>query len=163
MLTIYTDGSHNMNLKVGGWAYLMFDERCRTENSGFEIHTTNNTMELRAIYEALIFVRDKLLVKNYPVGEIHIYTDSQYCAQYLQYHKVKECLTSDMFDTYSKIHNKLLLKATMGLINTLPYRIFVHKVTGHSVDAYNQYVDRLAVKARRDCEAEYFKKDAEYY
>ena len=52
-IDVYTDGGCRQNPGVGGWAAVIYDGPTPTEISGFERHTTNNQMELRAAIEGL--------------------------------------------------------------------------------------------------------------
>ena len=52
-IDMYTDGGCRRNPGVGGWAVVIYDGPEPTEVSGFERHTTNNQMELRAAIEGL--------------------------------------------------------------------------------------------------------------
>lgn len=70
-IVIYTDGACSGNPGPGGWAAVLIWNEHRKEISGYEAHTTNNRMELRAAIEAL----KTLKRKNLPV---RIVTDSQY-------------------------------------------------------------------------------------
>ena len=70
VVEIYTDGSCIGNPGPGGWAAIFVLRDKRTNISGFEKHTTNNRMELKAAIEAL-----KALPKNI---KSTIYTDSAY-------------------------------------------------------------------------------------
>lgn len=73
IVTIYTDGSCKGNPGPGGWAAILKYQNNEKEISGFEAHTTNNRMELRAAVEAL-----KALKRS---CQIALYTDSQYLRQ----------------------------------------------------------------------------------
>jgi len=66
-LTIATDGSCLGNPGPGGWAWAVDDRRWA---AGANSHTTNNLMELRALYEALTAVD--------PARPLLIQADSQY-------------------------------------------------------------------------------------
>jgi ribonuclease HI len=75
MIKIWTDGSCLGNPGPGGWAFVATDGTQTVERSGAEKNTTNNRMELMAVLNAL------LAVKN-PKVEIH--TDSQYVKNGMQ-------------------------------------------------------------------------------
>ncbi len=76
MLKIWTDGSCLGNPGPGGWAFVATDGKNIAERSGGERDTTNNRMELMAVYRALS------AAKNHSSVEIH--TDSQYVKNGMQ-------------------------------------------------------------------------------
>ena len=76
---IYTDGGCSGNPGPGGWAYVMVTQTYQGEqiiakNSGAEINTTNNKMELTAVIMAL---RELKTMGEAP-RQITVFTDSQY-------------------------------------------------------------------------------------
>ncbi len=78
-VTIYTDGGCSGNPGVGAWAFVTrtVNSEHLFSNSGNEVQTTNNRMELSAALEAL-----KWLYGNVEHSEtlyrVELYTDSQY-------------------------------------------------------------------------------------
>lgn len=50
---IYTDGGCRVDSGCGSWAAVIYYGPAPTEISGFELHTSNNRMELRAAIEGL--------------------------------------------------------------------------------------------------------------
>ncbi len=71
-IVIFCDGASKGNPGPGGWAAITVAGEHVTESGGFEKHTTNNRMELRAAIEGLYAVRT-------PSGKQTIlYTDSSY-------------------------------------------------------------------------------------
>lgn len=70
-IVIYTDGACSGNPGPGGWAAILRWNHHAKEISGFEAHTTNNRMELRAVIEALKCLKKKTL-------PVRVVTDSQY-------------------------------------------------------------------------------------
>jgi len=72
-IEIYTDGGCSGNPGVGGWAFVFSaDGKFITEQSGGDIFTTNNKMELTAVINAL-----KACVAT-DAQSIIVNTDSQY-------------------------------------------------------------------------------------
>ena len=71
-VTIHTDGSCLGNPGPGGWAAILKldDEDYRKEFSGGYALTTNNRMEMLAVIEALLLLKNPCLVD--------LYTDSRY-------------------------------------------------------------------------------------
>ncbi|MDR3031242.1 MAG: ribonuclease HI [Holosporales bacterium] len=70
VVEVYTDGSCIGNPGPGGWGAVFVSRDKRTNISGFEKHTTNNRMELKAAIESI-----KALPKNI---KLIVYTDSSY-------------------------------------------------------------------------------------
>ncbi len=75
-ITIFTDGASKGNPGPGGWGAVVADNERVVELGGHEENTTNNRMEMMAIYEALSHV-----VRNYSDTQnlsIHVLSDSTY-------------------------------------------------------------------------------------
>ncbi len=71
-IVIFSDGASKGNPGPGGWGAITVAGDQVTESGGFEKHTTNNRMELRAAIEGLTAVRT-------PGGaQTMVYTDSNY-------------------------------------------------------------------------------------
>lgn len=132
-VAIHTDGacSHNgSETAVGGWCAIL---RCKGKERvlrGYESHTTNNRMELRAVIEGV-----KALKKP---SAISVYTDSQYVCQgaasmrmWLQ-HPNHGHANMDMW-------RELIAAGRNG-----GHKITFHKVTGHSGDLMNERCDTIA-------------------
>lgn len=161
VLDIYTDGSRDNELKCGGWGLLLFTKDNKYEASGYEIHTTINAMELRAIHEALLYVKNIILPRGYKITQINLHTDSKYCVGYIQPYKAQQLLNSDLLGVQSKLHNKSTLRDVLIILlqfQELGIRFTVYKDTGHSNNPYNDYVNSLAISARKKCEELYFRR-----
>lgn len=73
---IYTDGGCSGNPGKGAWAFVIVDQERRAvlvAQSGLNPQTTNNRMELQAVIEALLTIRQFTTD-----GSLPLYTDSQY-------------------------------------------------------------------------------------
>lgn len=74
-LIIYTDGGCSGNPGPGGWAFAVQNgPEGRFWQSGGEVMTTNNRMELTAVRQALLYV----INLGEPLPPVRIITDSQY-------------------------------------------------------------------------------------
>ena len=73
-IKIYTDGSCNTTLKIGGWAAIIFFDDEKTILTGTEFNTSHNRMELTAVIESLKFVKKQI---NSEIL-VNVYSDSQY-------------------------------------------------------------------------------------
>lgn len=74
MLKIYCDGACSGNPGPGGWAFVI--PYLDIELAGFDKDTTNNRMEITAVFEALKYIYDNH--HNIVSEDIEIITDSQY-------------------------------------------------------------------------------------
>ncbi|MBQ6100148.1 MAG: hypothetical protein IJL02_09870 [Methanobrevibacter sp.] len=147
----YTDGAATMIKKngqylreAGGWAFLTLkDNEIISKQSGGCPLTTNNEMELYAIYASL---RD--FIDNYSSNDsIEICSDSGYCidifTKWAKNWKKKGWKKSDG----KPIKNLEIIKETYNLIDQTDDLKFT-KVKGHSSDKLNREVDELAVNAK---------------
>jgi ribonuclease HI len=147
---VYTDGasSPKQEHKVGGWAYVLMHEAVggEIEDSGYEVDTTNNRMELRSIIEALEFVRQLGTPKR---GEgkvdVTIYSDSQYC--------VKGC--TEWLKGWKRtnwknnsVKNVDMWKKLDTLVSDDTLNVKFEWVRGHNGDTLNERVDKLCVEAK---------------
>ena len=97
MLQIYVDGACMPNPGKGGWAYVVIENsEIKTHKNGTQLETTNNVMELRAIFEA---------IKHGQGTPMTIYSDSQYAIKTIngefRAKKIKE-LISEIRELYDK-------------------------------------------------------------
>ena len=137
-VVVYTDGACRGNPGPGGWAALIVDAGDVRTISGFEPHTTNQRMELRAAIEALAAVAE--------ARRIALYTDSSY---------VMNCFRDRWWARWEA--NGWLGAAKQPVTNrdlwerliaeTRRHDVRWHKVKGHSGDPLNDRVDRLARQA----------------
>lgn len=129
-IIIYTDGSCLGNPGAGGWgALIQFNEEEIILRGG-EPSSTNNRMEMKAILEALKWLKDN-------AGDdrlVEIYSDSNLVVQ-----SIKEgWKRKKNLDIWEEID-----KAIAGVGNI---DIEWHWVKGHSDNHFNERVDRIAVE-----------------
>ena len=72
-ITIYTDGSSRGNPGPGGWGAILITDTEVIELGGYEDHTTNNRMELKAAIMGLREIGGEMHVEA-----IEVFTDSEY-------------------------------------------------------------------------------------
>ena len=128
MLKIYCDGACSGNPGPGGWAFVI--PELNVEQSGYEPDTTNNRMEITAVYKALKYLYDHSINLN---EDIEIITDSQY-------------VVNTMTQGWKKNKNQDL----WAYIDEYKYYFTNIKwtwVKGHADNKYNQRCDELAVEA----------------
>jgi ribonuclease HI len=137
-VTLYTDGACRRNPGPGGWAALILDAGDERAISGFEPHTTNQRMELRAAIEGLAAVLGS--------RSVDLHTDSSY---------VMNCFRDRWWERWEK--NGWLGAAGQPVTNrdlwerliaeTRRHDVAWHKVKGHSGHPLNDRVDLLARQA----------------
>lgn len=146
---IYTDGSCSNNGKKnshGGWAFVVMnnDDEILYEESGYNLNTTNNQMELFAIIKAIEYCEKQL--NN--ICDIKIISDSAYfinCYEqnwYLNWLK-NGWLTSGK----KKVANKDLWERIIPFFSDARFNF--EKVKGHDISKGNNRADILAVNAHR--------------
>ncbi len=133
---IYTDGACDPNPGPGGWAALIQFGRREKTITGSADHTTNNRMELTAAVEALGTL-------NQPC-RIELFTDSEYLKR-----GITEWLPGWRRRNWRRKGGVL---ANVDLWQQLdsalrPHTIHWNWVRGHSGNALNERVDRLARQA----------------
>ncbi|WP_298521401.1 ribonuclease H [uncultured Methanobrevibacter sp.] len=151
--TYYTDGAATMInkngqylRKEGGWAYICLkDNEIIEKQSGGCPLTTNNEMELYAIYASL---RD-FLDNSSSDDAVEICSDSGYSidifTKWARNWKKRGWVKSDG----KPIKNLEIIKATCTLIDRIgEENVSFRKVKGHSKNRLNQKADRLAVDAK---------------
>jgi len=128
MNRIYTDGSCIGNPGKGGWAFIFINkDNDEIHISDYDLNTTNNRMEMKAVIEGLKFLSEK--------ESCIIYSDSQLvinCAT----NKWKRKSNLDLWKEYDKAsYNK---------------NIEFVWVKGHSGNEYNELVDKMAFNEARN-------------
>lgn len=139
-VTVWTDGSmYNLHtIKPGGWAYVVVNQgREMWRDSGPELLTTVNRMELRAVIEAL-----KVLPDMVGPQQVILYSDSQYVVrgttEWLLYWRLNgwqkstggEVANRDLWEELYQ--TKKLSDVRMGWVR------------GHTGVEYNEVADQLA-------------------
>ena len=142
MLKIYCDGACSGNPGPGGWAFVIPERNI--EQSGCEPDTTNNRMEITAVYKALKYLYDHLI----NLGEdIEIITDSQY-------------VVNTMTQGWKKNKNTDLwayLEYYMWYFTKIKWTW----VKGHASNEYNNRCDELAVNEYKEKTAKIIKTGAD--
>lgn len=138
-VTIYTDGSCDVNPGPGGWAVLLRSGGRERILGGSEAQTTNNRMELTAALRALQALKRP--------SRVQLYTDSEYLRRGIQ-----EWLPGWRARGWKRKGGAL---ANTDLWQALDQAISKHEVDwhwvkGHSTSRDNQRVDKLARKAMRN-------------
>ena len=151
-LSFYTDGAFSSKSEMGGWAAICVENDAIIDTqSGYEPYTTNNRMELTAFLSAL----ENIDTIETGRTKVVIYTDSAYVANCFNQGWFRNWMangwrTSDK----QEVKNQDLWRRIVALYikNKDKFGIEIIKVKGHSDDKYNNYVDLLAVKKRKELE-----------
>lgn len=153
----YTDGAATMNYnngkyvrEAGGWAFvLLIDGKENSDCSGGCPLTTNNEMELYAIYASM----NDFLSKSKSGDIIEIYSDSSYCidifTKWARNWRKRGWKKSDN----KPIKNLKIIKSICVLMSGISKNsneLKFIKVKGHSSNKFNNKADELAVNAKMD-------------
>lgn len=150
----YTDGACSNNGSKdakGGWAYVAVkvanesvDVRIK---KGSKESTTNNEMELTAVYMALV----KALKDGYK--RVTIFSDSAYVVNAITKGWLLNWYNNDWRTAEDKpVKNKNIWEKMFKLVYTKKLTIKMVKVAGHKGDPLNELADKCAVKAREELE-----------
>ena len=136
---IYTDGACSGNPGPGGWGAVLRYNGAEKEISGGEAMTTNNRMELTAVIQALLCLKEKCAVE--------LYSDSKYVIDALDKGwawgwRKKGWVKSDKKPALNPDLWEMLLDLTMQ------HEMHYHWVKGHADNEFNNRCDQLAVMER---------------
>jgi len=134
-VTIYTDGACSGNPGPGGWCAILIYKGIKKMLKGFERHTTNNRMELKAVVEALKALKEPC--------KVVIYSDSAYIVNAVNQNWIEKWQKNGW-----KRSEKEEVK-NIDLWNELINLLKIHKVTfekvkGHSDNELNNLCDQIA-------------------
>lgn len=149
LVRLYTDGACSGNPGPGGWAYIMKHPttgRVR-DDSGSEVHTTNNRMELLSVIEGLASLKRRC--------QVEVVTDSQYVAK-----GISEWMSKWKANGWRR-KEKGAFKPVMNAdlwqrLDTLlgDHSVRVSHVLGHRGHPENEACDRMAVAAIKALKAD---------
>ena len=135
-VTIYTDGACSGNPGPGGWAAILEYNGAEKMISGGDESTTNNRMELTAVIEALLALKEPCVVE--------LYSDSKYVIDALEKGwawgwRKKGWVKSDKKPAL----NPDLWEMLLGLVSQ--HELHYHWVKGHETNEKNNRCDQQAV------------------
>ena len=134
---MYTDGACIGNPGPGGWAWAVPDGAYA---SGAEARTTNQRMEIEAALEAVHALE----------GRLEVVSDSTYVVNCFRDRWWEGWLARGWVNKARQpIANRDLWEPLIDAVRAEPGRVRFTWVKGHSSDAMNDLVDRLAVEAAR--------------
>lgn len=147
--TMRKDANGNYIREAGGWAFVYESEDGKLKGwYGGRPQTTNNEMELTAIYHALD------AAATMPDFDIRIVSDSAYCINiFTSWAKNWEKNGWTRGKKHEPIENLALIQKIWGLMGKLEEegrRLSFEKVKGHSGVKENEIVDKYAVIGKRE-------------
>jgi len=128
-IEIFTDGSALKNPGPGGWCAILRYKDKEKIISGREDFTTNNKMELKAVIEALKFLKEPYM--------INLYSDSTYVLK-----GISEWLESWKKKDFKNVKNVELWKEFIKV--SKPHIIKVNWIKSHSGHKENEICDKIA-------------------
>ena len=139
---LYTDGSSSHITSEGGWAYIVLsDEGFITQDYGYEIGATNNSMELKAAVEGIKHLSNQKC-------KIELYSDSSYMINSLKNEWWKDWEKNGWKKRNGEVTPNSSLWKELILLLEINEVDFI-KVKAHSGDKLNDYCDKLAKEARK--------------
>ena len=130
MIEVYTDGAYSSSRDMGGFAFVVLENKEKIYSYFFnESNTTNNRMEITAVLKALYWLKEVGKLNE----DIIIYTDSMY-------------VIGSMTKNWKRNKNVDLFTELDNIYKQFKTIVFMH-VKGHSGDKYNELCDKLAVIA----------------
>ena len=143
---IYTDGACDPNPGRGGWAWVWIeDDRIRQLGAGHEAQTTNNRMEIAAIIAALRALPEDVELTLYSDSKLAINTITAWGPRWEADGWVR-MKGPPWKRTEEPVKNLDLVKPLLALARAHPGIRYEH-VPGHAGVEWNEYVDKLSVRA----------------
>lgn len=144
---IYTDGSCHTQLCFGAWAAVILVNDEKITLSGIENDTTHNRMEILAVIQSILHVKDHFT----KVKKIHIVSDSQYVVGLMD--RQSKFIEGNFLTKAGKdIRNKDLVKEFLDLVSLMDVRF--EKIKAHQkateVINYNIEVDKICRQLVRE-------------
>ena len=145
-LQIYTDGSlkkSGQSMTFGGWGFIVSRDIDEIYSAaGSEYGTTNQRMELRAIYEALSYAS----TIRRPSEKVIIYSDSAYAINCYQQEWYINWMNNGWINAKNEpVANKDLWMKIVPYFDNFWYEF--RKVEGHAGNLWNEKADDLAQAA----------------
>ena len=149
---IYCDGAVSNNgyeNAIGGWAYVILDDKDTIlfEENNFEKYATNNRMELYSCYKGLDKLLTEITLKE--EDKIEVYTDSAYLHNCYSQKWYLSWLKNNWLNSKKQpVANKSIWQLIIPFFENDKVDFF--KVKGHNNNYWNEYVDSLAVAAKKN-------------
>jgi ribonuclease HI len=150
---IYCDGAASNNgyeNAIGGWGFVILDENEEIIAEGAKRvdGATNNRMELYAAVMGIMRASEIVNEKKLEDVELEVYTDSAYLHNCKEQHWYGNWIKNNWRNSKKQpVANKDLWERIVPLFENPKIEFF--KVKGHANDKWNEYVDNLAIQARK--------------
>ena len=128
-VTLFCDGSSLGNPGPGGYGGILRYGKYEKEYGGYDLHTTNNKMELKAVIEGLKMLKEPC--------EVQIVSDSSYVVK-----GINEWLPNWQKKEFKKVKNPELWKEYIHVAK--PHKIKATWVRGHNGHTENERCDAIA-------------------
>lgn len=146
MIDLYTDGSGSGQGPCG-WAFVLVGQDNISVGAGKGALPvgTSNIGEMMGVLHGL-----KYCNKHYPGQPINIYCDSAYVVNAFKDDWFKGWLRRNWKNSRGrKVANREIWEELKALVDNMNVKWY--KIKGHSGIEWNEYVDKLAGKARKEC------------
>lgn len=144
---IYTDGSCHTQLCLGAWAAIILVNNKKIILSGKESDTTHNRMEILAVIESVLHVKNHFK----DIESIHVISDSQYVVGLID--RESKFMEGNFLTKAGKdIRNIDLVKEFLDLISSMDVRFEKIKAHQKATDVinYNIEVDKICRQLVRE-------------
>ena len=147
-MKIYTDGATSKNGyegAKGSWAWVIIDDdnNIISKGDGHSNNVTNNQCELNALINAC-----RMFNMIRPFDTVEVYSDSAYCINCYQQKWWEKWLKNGWLNSKKEpVANKELWESLIPYFENPNFNF--NKVKGHADNYWNNYVDRMAVEARK--------------
>ena len=140
-MIVYTDGACSGNPGPGGWAWAEAPGG-EVWACGYDPHTTNQRMEIKAALEA---------VRSHPSGLLEIVSDSTYVVNCFRDGWWKGWVAKGWTNSKRQpVANRDLWEPLVDLYRGRNGDVTFRWVKGHGADPLNDIVDQMAVRAALD-------------
>lgn len=139
LIDIYSDGSCLKNPGPGGYAAIIYINQEKHIIKGRMQKTTNNIMEMKAVIEALKFIKK---IPNIKMEKINLYSDSKYVILGITQWIFKWQKNNWHNSANKKIENLVLWQELFEISKEL--KISWQWVKAHSDNLNNNEVDKIA-------------------
>lgn len=146
MTNIYTDGGFSIDRNIGAYAFAVVqDGKCIFEYSSAYTDSTNNKMEIKAVYESMVYA------SKHPLRQYEIITDSQYVYKSLLEWMPGWIRNGWLTSLGKPVLNKQIWEMVYPFFQKLR-NVRLAWTKGHAKDAsehtyWNNYVDDLCTNA----------------
>jgi ribonuclease HI len=142
-IKVYTDGACSNNPGPGGWAAILLYQGHEKAISGYEVHTTNNRMELMAAIQGLMALKESCVVD--------LYSDSAYLVNAFEKGWLIAWQRNGWKNSKKEpVENQDLWKHLLNC--SKDHQVRYIKVKGHSDNEYNNRCDKLARAAIKEAQ-----------